>query len=109
MSAAIHPMYINGEWRPGSDGGLADDVNPATGEVFARVAQASVQDVEDAIAAAHGSRLAWQKMLANEREALLHRTDAVVLSKVRKQVLDLCEAFPLYAERRAKAQAEVRA
>ena len=28
-----------------------------------------------------------------------------VLSKVRKQVLDLCEAFPLYAERRAKAQA----
>jgi len=42
-------------------------------------------------------------------EALLHRTDAAVLSKVRKQVLDLCEAFPLYAERRAKAQAEARA
>ena len=42
-------------------------------------------------------------------EALLHRTDAAVLTKVRKQVLDLCEAFPLYAERRAKAQAEVRA
>src|SRR6202046_5709296 len=42
-------------------------------------------------------------------EALLQRTDAAVLSKVRKQVLDLCEAFPLYAERRAKSQAEVRA
>src|SRR5579862_6174482 len=42
-------------------------------------------------------------------EALLHRTDASLLAKVRKQVLDLCEAFPLYAERRAKAQAEVRA
>src|ERR1700689_3626404 len=42
-------------------------------------------------------------------ESLLHRTDAAVLSKVKKQVLDLCEAFPLYAERRAKAQAEVRA
>ena len=42
-------------------------------------------------------------------EALLHRSDASVLSKVRKQVLDLCEAFPLYAELRAKAQAEVRA
>jgi glycine hydroxymethyltransferase len=42
-------------------------------------------------------------------EALLHRTDAALLSNVRKQVLDLCEAFPLYAERRAKAQAEVRA
>ena len=42
-------------------------------------------------------------------EALFHRTDAGVLSKVRKQVLDLCEAFPLYAERRAKEHAEVRA
>jgi glycine hydroxymethyltransferase len=42
-------------------------------------------------------------------EVLLHRTDATVLSRVRKQVLDLCEAFPLYAERRASAQAEVRA
>jgi glycine hydroxymethyltransferase len=42
-------------------------------------------------------------------ESLLHRTDAAVLAKVRKQVLDLCEAFPLYAERRARAQTEVRA
>jgi glycine hydroxymethyltransferase len=42
-------------------------------------------------------------------EALLHRSDAAVLGKVRKQVLELCEAFPLYAERRAKAHAEVRA
>jgi len=42
-------------------------------------------------------------------ESLLHRTDAAVLAKVRKQVLELCEAFPLYADRRAKAQAEVRA
>jgi glycine hydroxymethyltransferase len=41
-------------------------------------------------------------------EALLQRTDAVVLARVRKQVLDLCEMFPLYTERRARAQAEVR-
>src|ERR1700691_2685689 len=42
-------------------------------------------------------------------EALDHRTDAAVLAKIRKQVLGLAEQFPLYAERRAKAQAEVRA
>ena len=41
-------------------------------------------------------------------EALHHRTDASVLGKIRKQVLTLAEEFPLYAERRAKAQAEVR-
>src|SRR3984893_16256636 len=40
-------------------------------------------------------------------EALLQRTDAAVLARIRKDVLGLCEAFPLYAERRAKAQAEV--
>jgi glycine hydroxymethyltransferase len=42
-------------------------------------------------------------------EALLQRTNAPVLGRIRKEVLDLCEVFPLYAERRARAQAEVRA
>ena len=42
-------------------------------------------------------------------EALDHRTDAAVLAKIRKQVLELAEEFPLYAERRVRAQAEVRA
>jgi glycine hydroxymethyltransferase len=42
-------------------------------------------------------------------EALQNRTDAAVLRKIRKQVLDLAEEFPLYPERRAKAQTEVRA
>ena len=42
-------------------------------------------------------------------EALDHRTEAAVLAKIRKQVLELAEEFPLYSERRAKAQTEVRA
>ncbi|HET9408588.1 MAG TPA: serine hydroxymethyltransferase [Candidatus Sulfotelmatobacter sp.] len=42
-------------------------------------------------------------------EVLLHRTETSVLTKIRKQVLDLCEAYPLYAARRAKAEAEVKA
>jgi glycine hydroxymethyltransferase len=41
-------------------------------------------------------------------EALHHRADDAILAKIRKQVLGLVEAFPLYPERRAKAQAEVR-
>jgi glycine hydroxymethyltransferase len=41
-------------------------------------------------------------------EALNHRTDTAALAKIRKQVLSLSEEFPLYAERRARAQAEVR-
>ena len=41
-------------------------------------------------------------------EALLSRTDTAVLARIRKQVLALCETFPLYAERRARAQVEAR-
>jgi acyl-CoA reductase-like NAD-dependent aldehyde dehydrogenase len=70
-SLEIRPLYIDGEWRYGSDGSISDDINPATGEVFARVAQASQKDVEDAVASAYRARLPWQKMLAGEREAIL--------------------------------------
>lgn len=42
-------------------------------------------------------------------EALHKRNDSATLSKIRREVLDLAEEFPLYPERRAKAQAEVRA
>src|SRR3954463_12522119 len=40
-------------------------------------------------------------------ETLNHRTDSAKLAGVRKSVLEMCEAFPLYAERRAKLAARV--
>src|SRR2546423_7667462 len=36
-------------------------------------------------------------------EVLLHREDAKVLSRIRHQVFELAEQFPLYAERRSKS------
>jgi glycine hydroxymethyltransferase len=42
-------------------------------------------------------------------EVLHNRTDAAAIARVRRQVVELAEAFPLYAERRARAQSEVRA
>ena len=42
-------------------------------------------------------------------EALHQRNEAGALERIRRQVLELAEAFPLYPERRAKAQAELRA
>ena len=41
-------------------------------------------------------------------EALYHRNEPEVLKRVRKEVFELAEAFPLYAERRARAHAEAR-
>src|SRR5450631_75437 len=40
-------------------------------------------------------------------EALNGLADAAVLNRVRREVLELADAFPLYAERRARAHAEV--
>src|SRR4051812_31023292 len=42
-------------------------------------------------------------------EALQHRADATALTRIRKQVLGLCDQFPLYAERRARHDAMARA
>jgi glycine hydroxymethyltransferase len=41
-------------------------------------------------------------------ETLNQRTDPAALTRIRKQVLELCESFPLYPERRARAMASVR-
>jgi glycine hydroxymethyltransferase len=40
-------------------------------------------------------------------EALNNRADAVVLARIRRDVLELADAFPLYAERRERAHAGV--
>src|ERR1700758_2970928 len=40
-------------------------------------------------------------------EALHNRTDKNVLARVKREVVELCEAFPLYAERRERAHAGV--
>jgi glycine hydroxymethyltransferase len=42
-------------------------------------------------------------------EALNNRTDASALKRIRGQVLELAEGFPLYPERRARVAAELRA
>jgi glycine/serine hydroxymethyltransferase len=41
--------------------------------------------------------------------ALEHRSESAALLRIRKQVLELAEAYPLYPERRARAAAEVKA
>jgi len=40
-------------------------------------------------------------------DALNHRTDAEALKKIRREVFDLCEQFPLYAERRKQHESEL--
>ncbi|MCS6764757.1 MAG: aldehyde dehydrogenase family protein [Candidatus Protistobacter heckmanni] len=41
--------------------------NPATGEVYGRVAQASAADVGEAIATAHAARTAWAAIIGTSK------------------------------------------
>jgi len=66
-------LFIDGQWTPGSDGSFDDDINPATGEVFARVARATRDDAVRAVDAAHRARLSWGQMILSERSAILLR------------------------------------
>ena len=49
-------LYINGEWRPASDGGTFETFCPANGERLAVCAEATREDVDSAVKAA---TVAW--------------------------------------------------
>ena len=64
-------LYINGEWTPGSAGETKPDYNPATGELFAHVHQATREDAIRAVDAAHRAKDAWANMLVSDRANIL--------------------------------------
>mgnify|MGYP001793434464 FL=1 len=70
-----YQMLIDGAWVDASDGGAFDSVNPATGQVWSRVPEATEEDVDRAVRAAHEAFLngPWSKMTPTERGKHLRR------------------------------------
>jgi aldehyde dehydrogenase (NAD+) len=52
MSTESYTMFIAGEWRASSDGATFESINPVTSQSWASAPQATLQDVDDAVAAA---------------------------------------------------------
>jgi aldehyde dehydrogenase (NAD+) len=77
-----YKLFIDGEWVTSLRNEVAQDINPATGEVFAAVQQAGDHEIEMAIAAAHRASQSWGATLASERETLLLRTGDVIARRV---------------------------
>jgi vanillin dehydrogenase len=63
-----YKLFIDGQWVSSSRNRLADDINPATGKVFARTQQAGAEEVNRAIEAAHRAARSWGATLVSERE-----------------------------------------
>ncbi|MHB1342957.1 MAG: aldehyde dehydrogenase family protein [Thermoleophilia bacterium] len=76
-----YQMYIDGEWVDALDGTFYDDMNPYTGEVFARVASGSRTDVKRAIDAASAAFPAWAATSPGERQGLFLRAAEILTNK----------------------------
>lgn len=64
-------LFINGQWVPSGDGTVDDDHSPIDGSVYARVHQATRDDLVAAVTAAHAAFGKWGGTLARERERYL--------------------------------------
>jgi len=77
-----YKLFIDGEWTSSGTGTVVNDMNPATGDVYARVHQASKSDIDKAIGAAYRAKDAWGATLANEREAILIKAADVLAGRI---------------------------
>ncbi len=66
-------LYIGGRPVTASSGETFDSINPATGEVLARVQRASKADVELAVASATEGQKVWAAMTAMQRSRILRK------------------------------------
>ena len=63
---------VAGVWR-GASGPAFEVVNPATGEIIARLPEMGAAETAEAIAAAHAAQPAWAGRTGKERAAILRR------------------------------------
>jgi aldehyde dehydrogenase (NAD+) len=76
---AQHSHLIGGRDVPASNDALLDVISPIDGEVFARIAEGTAQDVDAAVAAARAAfEGAWGRLTATERGRLLMKLGQAV-------------------------------
>ncbi|WAB82364.1 NAD-dependent succinate-semialdehyde dehydrogenase [Microcella daejeonensis] len=74
-------LLIDGRWRPASQGDRFDVIDPSTGRALLTVADASPEDGEEALAAAHRAQRSWGRTAPRERAELLRRAFELVTER----------------------------
>ncbi len=77
--AARLKMYIGGQWRLGAN--ERDVVDPYRGSCVARAPESTLQDLDDALAAAVAAKPKAAAMPGYERAALLRRVGALLVER----------------------------
>jgi lactaldehyde dehydrogenase len=75
-------MLIDGGWVESSDGGWMNIYNPGSGELIEKVPMATLQDVEQAVAAAQKGKEAMRKLTALARFEILTRIAQAIDAQV---------------------------
>ncbi len=84
-------LYIGGRYVAASSGASFETINPANGEVLAKVQRASQEDVERAVASAAAGQKVWAAMTAMQRSRILRK--AVDILRARNDELAALETL----------------
>ena len=94
-------LYINGKFVDAAGGKTFDTMNPATGEVLARVAEAEEEDINLAVKAARKAfdEGPWSRMSAAQRSRLIYKlADLMEENKVELAQLETLDNGKPYSE-----------
>ena len=99
-------LFIDGEWCQGAGGKSEGIVNPATGQVIARLAHADRGDLDRALAAADKGFKQWRAVSAFERYKLLRKAGELIRARAGEiaELMTLEQGKPL-AEAKAETMA----
>jgi succinate-semialdehyde dehydrogenase/glutarate-semialdehyde dehydrogenase len=75
-------LFVNGAWQDAGDGATFDVIDPATGEVLAKVADATADDVRAMIDAAAAAQDDWATMPAVVRSAIMRRATRIFEDRI---------------------------
>ena len=71
-------LFIGGQWVPASDGATFEARNPANGALITTCAEATKEDVDQAVAAAWAAYPAWKATTYAERAVILNKIADVI-------------------------------
>lgn len=77
-------LYIDGQWVQPAEVSFFDSVNPATGEVLARVSQAGAKDIDAAVKAARAALAPWARLGGHGRARCLYGLARLIQKHSRK-------------------------
>ena len=84
-------MLINGNYTDASDGGVSEVVNPATGLVVDTVPEATLEDLDRAIALAVEGQREWNAVPLHERLAILEKYCQIIQEHTEEIAKVMCE------------------